>query len=125
MQSWEEENEQEAMWGDYKNTTLRHMLRLEPFSVSGLQIGGGKSIVAANSGTHGQSWKMIVELGDTPKAWAVYPGGQSGNPGSPYFDNMVSTWASGEYYPLLYLQQPEQDQGRVMFRQYLNPKQEE
>ncbi len=122
--AWEEENEQEALWGSYKNTTLRHMLRLDPFSVPGLQIGGGRSIVAANSSTHGQSWKMIVELGDKPQAWAVYPGGQSGNPGSPYFDNMVSTWAAGQYYPLLYLQEPDQETDNVMFRQYLNPKQE-
>jgi len=123
-QHWEEEQGQEAMWGDYKNTTLRHMLRQQPFSVSGLQVGGGRSIVAANSSTHGQSWKMIVELGDRPQAWAVYPGGQSGNPGSPYYDNMVSTWANGEYYSFTLMQEPDQDNGKIMFRQYLNPKQE-
>jgi penicillin G amidase len=32
------------------------------------------------------------------KAYVVYPGGESGNPGSPYYDNMVKTWANGQYY---------------------------
>ncbi len=125
LQDWEEENEQEALWGNYKNTTLQHMLRIAPFSASGLQIGGGRDIVAANSSTHGQSWKMIVELGETPRAWAVYPGGQSGNPGSPFYDNMVQTWASANYYPLLFLQNKDQQTSRIMFRQRLNPVREQ
>jgi penicillin amidase len=28
----------------------------------------------------------------------VYPGGQSGNPGSRYYDQFVDTWAKGDYY---------------------------
>ena len=34
---------------------------------------------------------------------AVYPGGQSGNPGSKYYDTFVDTWAAGKYYPLLFV----------------------
>jgi penicillin amidase len=34
------------------------------------------------------------------KAWGVYPGGQSGNPGSPYYDNFVDEWANGKYFQL-------------------------
>ena len=33
----------------------------------------------------------------------VYPGGQSGNPGSRYYDSMIDTWAAGDYYELIYL----------------------
>jgi len=32
------------------------------------------------------------------KVWGVYPGGQSGNPGSPYYNNLLSHWEKGEYY---------------------------
>jgi penicillin amidase len=49
---------------------------------------------------------MIVELKTPVKAWGGYPGGQSGNPGSPYFDNMVDAWAAGDYYELLFLKDP-------------------
>jgi penicillin amidase len=43
---------------------------------------------------------MIVDLGDEVKAIGVYPGGQSGNPGSKYYDNMVDTWVNGQYNDL-------------------------
>jgi penicillin amidase len=43
---------------------------------------------------------MIVELGKNPKGHGVYPGGQSGNPGSPFYDDMIDTWAAGKLYDL-------------------------
>ncbi len=32
------------------------------------------------------SWRMVVELGAEIRAWGNYPGGQSGNPGSKFYD---------------------------------------
>ncbi len=43
---------------------------------------------------------MIVELSDPPKAWGVYPGGQSGNPGSIFYNNFTNKWVAGEYFRL-------------------------
>ncbi len=57
---------------------------------------------------------MIVELGPEPVAYGVYPGGASGNPGSPYYDKMIDKWARGEYYPLFFMRDAEDDrQGRL------------
>ena len=47
---------------------------------------------------------MVVELGPTPKAYGVYPGGQSGNPGNPNYQNMIETWRQGQLKELVYLQ---------------------
>jgi penicillin amidase len=44
---------------------------------------------------------MIVLLGKTPEAYGTYPGGQSGNPASPFYKNRISTWAKGEYDKLV------------------------
>jgi penicillin G amidase len=41
---------------------------------------------------------MIVHLTTETEAYVVYPGGQSGNPGSKYYDQFIDTWAAGEYY---------------------------
>jgi penicillin amidase len=30
------------------------------------------------------------------------PPGQSGQPGSPYYGNLLDGWANGEYFPLRY-----------------------
>jgi penicillin amidase len=51
---------------------------------------------------------MVVELGkDGVKAWGVYPGGSSGNPGSPFYDHMVDQWAKGEYNELFFMRNPQ------------------
>jgi len=121
IQDWEEEQGQTIHWGDYKSTSIQHMLQLEPFSVKNLPVGGGRSIVSANSERHGASWKMIVELSEAVQAWGVYPGGQSGNPGSYFYTNMVDAWAKGEYFPIKFYQYPEDNPTTVMARQTIQP----
>jgi penicillin amidase len=45
----------------------------------------------------GPSWRMIVAFGD--KGLAIYPGGQSENPLSPWYENLIPYWWSGHYLP--------------------------
>jgi penicillin amidase len=107
INTWKKEHGEEVHWGHYKDSFIGHLLRLEPLSIHVL-AGGNRDIVNAHSKTHGPSWRMIVSLEKSGvKAWGVYPGGQSGNPGSSHYINMVNTWVDGKYYPLLFLQQPE------------------
>ena len=121
--SWSSSNKLPLNWMNYKNTHLTHLARtLKPFDIDNVPIGGNSSIVNATSSTHGASWRMIVSLEDTIKAWGVYPGGQSGNPGSPYYADMVSRWAEGKYIPLLFLLSPDEKNERIVFTQKFNPK---
>jgi penicillin G amidase len=87
-------------WGAYKNTTLYHLLgqQLLPFARTGLAIGGGVHVVNATQHNHGPSWKMVVEMTEPKQAWVIYPGGQSGNAGSRYYDNFVDDYTAGRYY---------------------------
>jgi len=48
---------------------------------------------------------MVIQLSATTEAYGVYPGGQSGNPGSKYYDNFIDTWANGEYFTLWIMRQ--------------------
>ena len=100
LRSWQSENGDYA-WGDYKATYAGHLLQdLPAFSRFNIPIGGNKGIVNATSEDHGPSWRMIVELSDPPKAMGIYPGGQSGNPGSKHYDDFIDQWAAGEYLHL-------------------------
>jgi penicillin amidase len=90
-------------WGKFKNTGVRHLLKIPALSRMSLRIGGGEHVINATKQYHGASWRMIVSLTDTIEAYGVYPGGQSGNPGSKYYDTFVNSWAEGKYYPLLFL----------------------
>ncbi|MEM1135667.1 MAG: penicillin acylase family protein [Bacteroidota bacterium] len=87
-----------AQWSNYKATTVTHLARLPAFSEQNVAIGGNHNIINATSERHGASWRMVVELSATgPEARAIYPGGQSGNPGSPFYTNFLPAWAKGEY----------------------------
>ncbi len=93
----------ELTWYKFKNTTIRHLLRLDPFSTNQVRVGGYRSIVNAASEQHGPSWRMVVELGDGEvNAWGVYPGSQSGNPGNPTYGHLIEDWGVGNYKKLLF-----------------------
>jgi len=96
------EQNDKLTWGKYKNTTVYHLLKTNAmaFARTGLMNGGGVGIVNATQHDHGPSWRMIVELTTPTQAFGVYPGGQSGNPGSFFYDNFIDTWTAGKYYPL-------------------------
>ena len=87
----------QLIWYFHKGTDIMHISQIPAFSRTDIHNGGYKNIVNATSETHGPSWRMIVELSDPINAYGIYPGGQSGNPGSIYFDNFVDTWATGKY----------------------------
>ena len=75
--------------------------------------GGGYGIINATKSTHGPSWRMVVSLTTPVTATVVYPGGQSGNPGSRYYDNFVDKWTNGEYYDALFLANLETDNQKI------------
>ncbi len=94
-------NEDNA-WNVKKPARVMHLLNIPGYSKMNLQTGGCGDALKATRNGFGPSWRMVVELGDKIDAWGVYPGGQSGNPLSPYYDNMIEAWAEGSYYKLLF-----------------------
>ena len=101
------EKEKNLDWAKYKDTKVQHLLKLPALSSLHLPIGGGQHIINATTGVHGPSWRMIVHMTDTIEAYGVYPGGQSGNPGSKYYDNFVQHWAAGRYYSIVFVKKQE------------------
>lgn len=94
------EKENRLQWAKFKDTKVLHLARLDAFSRLHLPIGGGTHVVNATKQQHGPSWRMVVSLTDETQAYGVYPGGQSGNPGSKYYDNFIDHWVQGKYYNL-------------------------
>lgn len=115
------DKEGKLQWGKYKNTTIYHLFQanMMPFAREGLAVGGGSTIINATGKDHGPSWRMVVHLTDQTEAYVVYPGGQSGNPGSAYYDNFVDTWAKGDYYKAWIMKKNEKNnnkiKGKIMF----------
>ncbi len=74
-------------------------------------------MINATSERSGASWRMVVEMGDEINAFGIYPGGQSGNPGSKFYSNFIPIWANGEYLNFN-LRSKEQSEG-VLFQTIL------
>ena len=50
--------------------------------------------------SHGPSWRMVVDWG-AGTFQAIYPGGQSENPSSAWYENRVNMWFEGNYAAML------------------------
>ncbi|PZX57763.1 penicillin amidase [Algoriphagus ratkowskyi] len=118
MAKWEAD-EGDFSWANYKRTKIQHLVpQFKSFSVDNVYTGGGSGMLNATSDRAGASWRMVVELGEEIKAFGIYPGGQSGNPGSKYYSNFINKWANGEYLNFD-LRKSDQAEG-VLFQTILN-----
>jgi penicillin amidase len=79
-----------------------------------LPIGGGVHNINAAKDKHGPSWRMVISLTAQTDAYGVYPGGQSGNPGSKYYDSFVDQWAAGKYYSLWMMTKEQTGDKRIL-----------
>ena len=102
-------------WTKFKDPVIYHLLRdaVMPFARK-IPVGGWSNVINATTKSHGPSWRMIVHLTSETEAYGVYPGGQSGNPGSIFYDNMVDHWTQGKYYRLWVMKESEADDKRII-----------
>ena len=89
-------------WRNAGRHNVYHLLRIPALSRLELPARGGPQLLnpVSGAGTHGASWRMVVELGDTVRARGTYPGGQSGNPVSAAYDDRLGHWVRGELQDL-------------------------
>ena len=87
-------------WKNFRGTDVYHLAKIPGFGRMHLPTGGDWNIPNATARTHGPSWRYVVELGDRPRGYGIYPGGQSGFPGSVHYDQFLDAWVKGELYEL-------------------------
>ena len=107
------ETENKLAWAKFKDTRVNHLTKQAALSRMHLPIGGGNHIINATKVDHGPSWRMIVEMTPETNAYGIYPGGQSGNPGSKYCDSFVDDWALGKYNKLWMMKASEKNDKRI------------
>ncbi len=89
-------------WGSVRTVSIPHLLHLPGLGAGGLAVQGGSTTLnpVTAGGGFGASWRMVVDLGDTVRAWGTYPGGQSGNPASRRYLDRLPLWVAGDLVPL-------------------------
>ncbi len=100
-------------WERVRHINIYHLLQLPALSRLGIPVQGGPGNLnpASGRGTHGASWRMVVEAGPEMRAWSIYPGGQSGNPFSSRYADRVDAWSRGELEPVIFPGRPEEMTG--------------
>jgi len=79
-----------------------------------IEAGGWGNVINAFGKTAGPSWRMIVSLTPETEAYGIYPAGQSGNPGSKFYDNFIDDWVAGKYYRLWIMKESESSDKRII-----------
>ncbi len=101
-------------WGRVRPMRLRHALGVARpldrlLNVGPLEVGGDANTVA-QAGAH-PLWpmrnpraianhRMVIDLGDVERSRFVVAGGQSGNPLSPHYRDLVDPWLAGQGVPI-------------------------
>lgn len=113
-------------WGSYKQTKIYHLAKIPELSTDVLQVSGTANALNSNKmygdrkQAHGPSWRMVVSLTPETEAYGIYPGGQSGNPGSRFYTSFVGDWVQGKYYSLWMMKKSESADKRVLGKMIFN-----
>ncbi len=99
-------------WGDLHQISFRHPLSNTPETRAVLDLGsvsrGGDGFTPnatrgpGYSQSSGASYRHILDLADWDRSVFTSTPGQSGQPGSPHYDDLLPMWAEGRYAPLVY-----------------------
>jgi penicillin amidase len=102
-------------WGRLHRAHFRHMLSSAAASEEVKQLldlgsisrGGDGNTPLATAGpsfdqVHGASYAHVLDLSDWDRSLAINTPGQSGQPGSNFYGNLVEPWAEGAYLPLTF-----------------------
>ena len=84
-------------WGQQHARTFRHPL-LHEFDLAPVERSGGAGTVEAD----GATYREILDVADWDRSQAVNVPGQSGQPGSPYYDSLLKLWGDNGYFPLAF-----------------------
>ncbi len=100
-------------WGMVKETYINHLANLPGFGTGNFAAGGRGGVINALRLNNGPSWRMVVQMGPQVKGYGVFPGGESGNPGSYFYQDMFATWRDGKLNELLFLESATEKSTRI------------
>jgi len=101
-------------WGKLHTANFRHALDQQPGTKDLLDLGPlarpGDEYTVNATGAEGDSWEQvsgasyreILDTSNWDQSVVVNTPGQSGQPGSPHYSDLMSLWDAGCYFPLLY-----------------------
>jgi len=87
-------------WGSMNRARFRHPVTAA-FDLPAVERSGDRTTVNLTAQS-GASFREIIDLSNWDNSVATSVPGQSGQPESPHYDDLLDLWADGEYFPLLF-----------------------
>ena len=94
-------------WGRLHTITFRHPLDRAAWNRGPIARPGDANTVNATSGaqfrqTNGASYRQVIDLADWDRSTMTNVPGESGDPASPHYSDLLDDWAAGRYHPMPY-----------------------
>jgi penicillin amidase len=113
-------------WGKLHRITFTHAMAAQKpldqvFNRGPFPIGGDTDTVCQTAtlpsapyanNAWSPSVRFIFDLGDLSRSLAIYPPGQSGQLGSPHYDDLIDPWLKGEYHPMLWTREQVEEEAK-------------
>ncbi len=87
-------------WGLHNKFHINHLSHLKGLGFPPSPISGNNNTISMMGGTVAPLWRLVIEMAEDGRRVGVYPGGQSGNPASPHYDDGILPWANHQYFEL-------------------------
>jgi penicillin amidase len=84
-------------WGRLHTSLFKHPL-VSAFDLPAVERDGGAETVNAT----GAVYRLITDFSDPDKSLVTIGPGISGQPGSPFYGNLLDDWVEGRFFPLAY-----------------------
>ncbi|MFA6165103.1 MAG: penicillin acylase family protein [Gemmatimonadaceae bacterium] len=93
-------------WGALHTARFPHPVSTA-FDLPAVSRAGDANTVYASGGagdrqTHGASYREIIDLADWDRSVVTSVPGQSGQPGSPHYGDLLPLWGDDRYFPMVY-----------------------
>jgi penicillin amidase len=92
-------------WGKLHQLTLAHPTGNRTWQLGPVARPGDGNTVNATSGanfrqTNGASWREVLDVGDWDRSLMTNVPGESGDPTSKHYSDLLADWAAGRYHPM-------------------------
>ena len=84
-------------WGRMHTRAFPHPF-VAAFNIAAVERNGGAGTVAAD----GASYREIFDVSNWDRSLVINTPGQSGQPGSPFYDNLAKMWSDEKYFALAF-----------------------
>lgn len=92
-------------WGVVHQLVLKHPLNRKEFDLAAVARPGDANTVNAASGqnlsqTNGPSYRQVIDLADWDRSVMTNVPGESGDPDSKHYSDLLDDWNNGRYHPM-------------------------